>query len=92
MGRKIPDRRSSGTTSVFTSGANASSLLTSRPVATSTMNPKLMSTAAAGARSPNAKPTASSTTACTTSVTTSRRTRPATMASRLSYPPGPAAS
>src|SRR6266700_2045320 len=60
-GRKIPDSSSSGTTTVLISGANASSLLTSRPVAydtdarptaTSTMNPKPMNTAATGARQP----------------------------------------
>src|SRR2546430_17635476 len=58
-GRKIPDSSSSGTTIVLISGANASSLLTSRPVAyeteaspmaTSTMNPNPMNTAATGAR------------------------------------------
>src|SRR6266568_3722505 len=69
-GRKIPDSSSSGTTIVLISGANASSLLTSRPVAydtdaspmaTSTMNPNPMNTAATGARSPNATPTSTTT-------------------------------
>src|SRR6185295_4550127 len=87
-GRKIPDSSSSGTTTVLISGANASSLLTTSPVAydteaspmaTNMMNTNPISTAGSGARSPNATPTSTS----TTSVTTSRSTRPAMMASRL---------
>jgi hypothetical protein len=92
IGRKIPDSSRSGTTSVLTIGANASSLLSSkpvaydteaRPIATSTMKPNPMATAAMGARNPNATPTRTSTAAWTTSVTTSRSTRPVMMASLL---------